>query len=70
MIDNDRIETLAAQYTAAMPDLDPPLQRAALVLLRLLAQGEPVEVQRLADTSGLPTDYLEGGWSTRSSSNG
>ena len=59
MTDSDRIEALAAQYTAAMPDLDPSLQQAALALLRLLARGEPVEVQRLADASGLPADYLE-----------
>jgi alkylmercury lyase len=59
MTDTDRIEALAAQYTAAMPDLDPSLQRAALVLLRLLAQGEPVEVQRLADASGHPADFVE-----------
>ena len=48
MSDADRIEALAAQYSAAMPDLDPRLQQAALALLRFLAQGEPVEVQRLA----------------------
>ena len=59
MSDVDRIEALAAQYSAAMPNLDPLLQQAALALLRFLAQGEPVEVQRLAAATGLPGDYLE-----------
>ena len=58
MSDVDRIEALAARYRAAMPNLDPRLQNAALALLRFLAQGEPVEVQRVADATGLPGDYL------------
>jgi alkylmercury lyase len=42
-----------------MPELDPLLQRAALTLLRLLGQGAPVEVQRLARVLALPATYLE-----------
>jgi alkylmercury lyase len=59
MTHTDRIEALAAQIAAAMPNLDPPLQQAALTLLRLLAHGEPVAVQRLADALGLPAAYLD-----------
>src|SRR6516165_5694372 len=59
MADTDRIDALAAQIAAAMPDLDPALQQAALTLLRLLALGEPVAVQRLADALGLPAAYLD-----------
>jgi len=47
------IDALAAQVAAAIPDLDPPLQKAALTLLRLLAQGEPVDVQLLSDALAL-----------------
>ena len=57
--DTDRIEALAAQIAAAMPELDPALQRAALTLLRLLALGEPVAVQRLADALALPAADLD-----------
>jgi alkylmercury lyase len=42
-----------------MPELDPTLQQAALTLLRLLAQGEPIDVQRLAEALALPADYLD-----------
>ena len=57
--DTDRIDALAAQIGAAMPELDPALQRAALTLLRLLALGEPVAVQRLADALALPAADLD-----------
>jgi alkylmercury lyase len=57
--DTDRIDALAAQIGAAMPELDPALQRAALTLLRLLAVGEPVAVQRLADALALPAADLD-----------
>ena len=57
--DADRIDALAAQIAAAMPDLDPPLQEAALILLHLLAEGEPVEVQRLAHALALPAAYVD-----------
>ena len=59
MADTDRIDALAAQIAAAMPDVDPALQQAALTLLRLLAKGEPVGVRRLADALGLPAAYLD-----------
>jgi alkylmercury lyase len=57
--DTDRIEALAQRIATAMPDLDPALQQAALTLLRLLAQGEPVEVQRLAHALALPAAYVD-----------
>ena len=53
------IDALAAQVAAAIPDLDPPLQKAALTLLGLLAQGEPVDVQRLSDALALPAADLD-----------
>jgi alkylmercury lyase len=59
MSERDRINVLAARYTAAMPELDPLLQHAALTLLRLLGQGAPVEVQQLAQVLPLPVAYLE-----------
>lgn len=42
-----------------MPNLDPPLQQAALTLLRLLAQGEPVDVRRLSEALALPAADLD-----------
>jgi alkylmercury lyase len=54
MADTDRIDALAAEIAAALPDLDPALQQAALTLLRLLAQWEPIDVQRLAEALALP----------------
>jgi len=54
------IDALAAQVAVAIPDLDPPLQKAALTLLRLLAQGEPLDVQRLSDALALPAACLDG----------
>ena len=59
MTSADRIHTLAAQITAATPRLDPGLQHAALTLLRLLAQGEPVDVRDLSEALALPTAYVE-----------
>ena len=59
MSSSDCIEALAAQYSAAMPDLDPDLQRAALTSLRLLAQGKPVELRRLAEALALPAAVLD-----------
>ncbi|MGH2865847.1 MAG: organomercurial lyase [Solirubrobacteraceae bacterium] len=53
------IDALAAQIATAMPDLDPASQQAALTLLRLLAQGEPLDVRRLAETLALPAAYVE-----------
>jgi alkylmercury lyase len=57
--DTGHLDALAAQIAAAMPDLDPSLQHAAMTLLRLLAQGEPVDVQRLADALALPVAYVD-----------
>jgi alkylmercury lyase len=59
MAETDRIEALATRIAAFMPDLDPPLQRAALTLLGLLAQGKPVEVQRLSEALAMPATYLD-----------
>ena len=59
MASTDRIEALAGQFSAAMPDLDPALQETALTLLRLLARGEPVAVRRLAAALALPADQLD-----------
>jgi alkylmercury lyase len=61
MTNPDRIdiEELAAQLVAAMPDLDPAEQQGALTLLRLLAQGEPVEVEYLSEALALPAAQLE-----------
>lgn len=55
----DRIDALAAQVAAAMPELDPRLQAAALTLLRALAQGDPVDVRRLAELLALPVGYID-----------
>ena len=57
--DTARVVGLAAQIAGAMPDLTPALQQAALTLLRLLAQGEPVDVQRLAEAVALPAAYVD-----------
>jgi alkylmercury lyase len=61
MTNPDRIdiEGLAAQLVAATPDLDPAEQQGALTLLRLLAQGEPVEVEDLSEALALPAAQLE-----------
>jgi alkylmercury lyase len=57
--DRIEIEGLAAQLVAAMPDLDPAEQQGALALLRVLAQGEPVEVEDVSEALGLPAAQLE-----------
>jgi alkylmercury lyase len=57
--DTERVVGLAAQIAGAMPDLTPALQQAALTLLRLLARGEPVDVQRLAEALALPAAYVD-----------
>jgi alkylmercury lyase len=43
---------LADELAAARPPLDPGQQRLALALYRLLAEGEPVTRERLADRAG------------------
>jgi alkylmercury lyase len=42
------IPALAAEFTAALPDLDPSEQRLALTILRLLGEGEPFGAPELA----------------------
>lgn len=56
----DRIELLANQIAGATPHPDPALQSAAVALLRLLAQGDPVEAGRLAEALALPAAYIDG----------
>ncbi|HET8696720.1 MAG TPA: hypothetical protein VFO94_04505 [Gammaproteobacteria bacterium] len=48
------IERLAAEFTAAHPDLNASEQRLALALVRQLAEGEPVRPEDLAERLGCP----------------
>lgn len=50
---------LARELAGAMPALDGRHQRIALALYRLLAEGEPVEAERLAEHAGLARDEVE-----------
>jgi alkylmercury lyase len=50
--------TLAAELAGAMPTLSDEQQPVALNLYGLLAEGQPVEHQRLAIRSGLPPDHI------------
>jgi alkylmercury lyase len=43
------IPVLAAEFTAAHPDLDPAQQRLTLAAFLLLGEGEPLEPKRLAE---------------------
>jgi alkylmercury lyase len=52
------IPTLAAEFTAAHPELQPSEQRLALALFRLLAEGEPLGPQALADRAELPENEV------------
>jgi alkylmercury lyase len=52
------IPALAAEYTAAHPDLDLAEQRFVLALFRLLARGEPVTPQELAERARLPLEEV------------
>jgi alkylmercury lyase len=47
------LHELVAAHVAARPKLDPPRQRAAIALYRLLAEGRPVARERLASDAGL-----------------
>lgn len=48
------IPVLAAEFTAALPELDRSQQRLTVALYRLLAEGRPVRPEDLATRSGLP----------------
>jgi alkylmercury lyase len=51
------LHELVDTHVAARPKLDPPRQRAAIALYRLLAEGRPVACEDLARRAGLdPTD--------------
>lgn len=50
------ITALAAEFTAAHPDLDLAQQRLTLALFRLLARGKPVAPRELAERARLPLD--------------
>jgi len=52
------IPVLAAEFTAAHPDLDPSQQRLALATYRLLAEGRPFRPQELARRGNLPTEEV------------
>jgi alkylmercury lyase len=48
-----QIDRLTEQMSAAVPKFDSDEQTVALALLRMLAEGEPVSDQQLADASGV-----------------
>ena len=50
------IPALAAEFTAAHPQLDPERQRLTLALFRLLARGRPVTPEELAERAQLPLE--------------
>lgn len=53
------LESLAARFGEALPRLDMDEQEVAITLVRLLSEGEPVPVSRLAAAAGQPADALE-----------
>ena len=53
------LELLAARLADALPTLDVGEQEVAITLVRLLSEGEPVPVSRLAAAAGQPADALE-----------
>lgn len=53
------IPALAAEFTAAQPDLDARGQRLALALYRLLGEGAPVRPEDLAQRFGLPVEEVD-----------
>jgi alkylmercury lyase len=55
----DRIDRLAEQIAAARHIKTPEDQRFGLALLRLLAQGAPVDAQQLSEAVGRPSPGLE-----------
>ena len=52
------IPVLAAEFTAAHPDLDPSQQRLALATYRLLGEGRPFRPEELARRANLPTEEV------------
>ena len=52
-IDELGVEQLAAELANAMPSLDDAGQRVALATYRLLANGDPVAAEQVADRAGL-----------------
>lgn len=52
------IPVLAAEFTAAHPDLDPSQQRLALATYRLLGEGRPFRPEELARRGDLPTEEV------------
>jgi alkylmercury lyase len=52
------IPVLAAEFTAAHPDLDPSQQRLALATYRLLGEGRPFRPEELARRGNLPTEEV------------
>lgn len=52
------IPTLAAEFTAAHPKLDPFQQRLVLATFRLLGEGQPFGPEKLAEHVDLPVDEI------------
>lgn len=52
------IPALAAEFTAAHPDLDPSEQRLVLAMFRLLGEGNPFGAGELAERTGRPLDEV------------
>src|SRR5207245_402339 len=52
-IDDLGVEQLATELANAMPSLDDAGQRVALATYRLLANGDPVAAEQVADRAGL-----------------
>lgn len=55
---NRDIPVLAAEFTAAHPELDPRQQRLALAAIRLLGNGQPFGPETLAARVDLPVDEV------------
>lgn len=52
------IPALAAEFTAAHPELDTAQQRFALAIFRLLGEGEAFGTRELAERTELPPDEV------------
>lgn len=55
----DRLAALAGELLQALPPLEEKEQRVALALFRLLAEGEPVPLERIAESVGLPVERVD-----------
>jgi alkylmercury lyase len=65
MTQRQRIDRIADQLIAAVPQLDPGEQTIALGLMRMLAQGKPVSDQAIAGAVGEPESRIHasvGSW--------